>query len=305
MYDIIIVGAGPAGLTSAIYGVRGGRSVLMIEKLSYGGQIINTPEVENYPGIGIVSGFQLASDMYEQATKLGAEMAFGEVVSLEKNADGIFKIAIDGGEEFEAKSVILATGVKSRPLGIDREEELTGMGVSYCATCDGAFFRGKDVAIMGGGNTALEDAEYMSTIANKVYLVHRRDKFRGDQVTVDRLSKKENVEFILNSVPKELKGSPKLETLVIENTENGELRELEVQGVFVAYGHIAQNAAFDKLTELDKAGFFASAEDCMTKTEGIFVAGDCRSKARRQLVTATSDGATAAMNAIDYLNAQE
>ena len=274
MYDIIIVGAGPAGLTSAIYGVRGGRSVLMIEKLSYGGQIINTPEVENYPGTGIVSGFQLASDMYEQATKLGAEMAFGEVVALEKNADGIFKIATDGGEEFEAKSVILATGVKSRPLGID-------------------------------GNTALEDAEYMSTIANKVYLVHRRDKFRGDQVTVDRLSKKENVEFILNSVPKELKGSPKLETLVIENTENGELRELEVQGIFVAYGHIAQNAAFDKLTELDKAGFFASAEDCMTKTEGIFVAGDCRSKARRQLVTATSDGATAAMNAIDYLNAHE
>ena len=190
MYDIIIVGAGPAGLTSAIYGVRGGRNVLMIEKLSYGGQIINTPEVENYPGTGIVSGFQLASDMYEQATKLGAEMAFGEVVALEKNADGIFKIATDGGEEFEAKSVILATGVKSRPLGIDREEELTGMGVSYCATCDGAFFRGKDVAIMGGGNTALEDAEYMSTIANKVYLVHRRDKFRGDQVTVDRLSKK-------------------------------------------------------------------------------------------------------------------
>lgn len=305
MYDIIVVGAGPAGLTAAIYGVRGGKTVLMIEKLSYGGQIINTPEVENYPGTGIISGFQLATDMYEQATKLGAELDFGEVNGIEKLASGGFKVTTDGGQTYEAKSIILATGVKSRPLGVDNEEKLTGAGISYCATCDGAFFRNKDVAIMGGGNTALEDAEYMSTLANKVYLIHRRDKFRGDQITVDRLSKKENVEFIFDSVASEVKGETKVESLVLENTKTGEIREVNVQGVFVAYGHIAQNDAFAELTELDSTGFFTSGEDCMTKSEGIFVAGDCRAKSRRQLVTATSDGAVAAMNAIDYLNAHE
>ncbi|MDY6037390.1 MAG: thioredoxin-disulfide reductase [Eubacterium sp.] len=305
MYDIIVVGAGPAGLTAAIYGVRGGKTVLMIEKLSYGGQIINTPEVENYPGTGIISGFQLATDMYEQATKLGAELDFGEVNGIEKLASGGFKVTTDGGQTHEAKSIILATGVKSRPLGVDNEEKLTGAGISYCATCDGAFFRNKDVAIMGGGNTALEDAEYMSTLANKVYLIHRRDKFRGDQITVDRLSKKENVEFIFDSVASEVKGETKVESLVLENTKTGEIREVNVQGVFVAYGHIAQNDAFAELTELDSTGFFTSGEDCMTKSEGIFVAGDCRAKSRRQLVTATSDGAVAAMNAIDYLNAHE
>ncbi len=302
MYDIAIVGAGPAGMTAAIYGARGGKKVIMIEKLSYGGQIINTPEVENYPGTNVVSGVELAMSMYDQASKLGAEIDFQEVTGVEKRGEGDFLIKTASGKEIGAKSVILSTGVKARPLGIEREEKLVGLGISYCATCDGAFFRGKDVVIMGGGNTALEDAEYMATIANKVYLVHRRDQFRGDEITVERLRKKENVELILNSLPAELLGDPRLSGIKIKNVETGEEREIECSAVFVAYGHIAQNQAFADITELDSAGFFASGEDCMTGTKGLYVAGDCREKNRRQLVTATSDGAVAAMNAIDYLN---
>ena len=302
MYDILIVGAGPAGLTSAIYGLRGGLKVGIIEKLSYGGQIINTPEVENYPGAKNVSGFELAETMYNQAKDLGVELIFGEAIKVEKEGSS-FKVVLAGKEEpLESKSVILATGLKQRPAGLEREERMTGAGVSYCATCDGAFFRGKDVAILGGGNTALEDAEYMAEIANKVYLVHRRDEFRGDEILVERLRNKETVEFVLDSVPKEIMGEPVVSGLKVENVKTGEERELAVNAIFVAFGHIPVNDDFREIAELSETGFFNSPEDCRTKTEGLFVAGDCRDKLRRQLVTATADGAVAAMNAIEYVH---
>ncbi len=304
MYDILIAGAGPAGMTAAIYGARGGKSVLMADKMSYGGQIINTPEVENYPGTGKVSGFQLAQDMYDQAVGLGAEMTFGEVTGIEKTEEG-FLVRMGDGSTYEAKSVILATGVKNRPAGLEREEQMTGAGISYCATCDGAFFRKKDVIVLGGGNTALEDAEYLTALCNKVYLVHRRDKFRGEEITVKRLAAKENVEFILDSVPVEILGDTKVTGLKVKNVKTEETREIPASAVFVAYGRVPENGAFAEFAALDGAGFFASQEDCLTETKGLFVAGDARAKVRRQLVTATADGATAAMAAIDYLNSLE
>ena len=302
MYDVVIVGAGPAGMSAAIYVARGGKKVLMLDRANYGGQIINTPEVENYPGSKVVSGFELANEMFEQATGLGAEMDYMNIVGVEHREDGSFLIKAESGKEIEAASVILATGVKNRPLGIDREEKLVGAGVSYCATCDGAFFRGKDVAVMGGGNTALEDAEYMTSIANKVYLIHRRDQFRGDAITVNRLKEKENLEFILDSVPVEFLGDARVEGIRVKKNKTEETRDIAVNAVFVAYGHISQNDAFRDIADLDQGGFFDSKEDCFTKTKGLFVAGDCRAKERRQLVTAASDGAVAAMDAIDYLN---
>lgn len=312
MYDILIIGAGPAGLTAAIYGVRGGLKVAFLEKMSYGGQIINTPEVENYPGAKDVSGFELADTMYNQAINLGAEMIFGEASGIEKSIDSegkpFFKVktitpGLDTeGPTYEAKSVILATGLKQRPAGLDREEQMTGAGVSYCATCDGGFFRGKPVAILGGGNTALEDAEYMAQLAEKVYLVHRRDEFRGDEVLVNRLRNKENVEFVLDSVPVEIQGEAAVSGLKVRNVKTEETRELLVNAVFVAYGHIPVNDAFKDIAALDQTGFFDSGEDCKTETPGLFVAGDCRAKTRRQLVTATADGAVAAMTAIEYVH---
>ncbi len=301
MYDIVIVGAGPAGMTAALYAARGGRSVLMIEKLGYGGQIINTPEVENYPGIGKTSGYELAEKMYGQAIELGAELEYDEIVSVERTTAG-FELTGESKKVYQARSVIFATGVTARHLGIDRENDLVGRGVSYCATCDGAFFKGRDVIVVGGGNTALEDAEYMSAIAPKVYLVHRRDAFRGDKVTSDRLEAKENVEFVLDSVSEKFIGAEKVEGLTVKNVKTGELRDIPASCVFVALGHVPSNGAFAELAGLDDAGFFDSGESCTTASAGVFVAGDARRKDRRQLVTAVSDGATAAMAAIDYLN---
>lgn len=304
MYDIIVIGAGPAGMTAAIYGARGGMSVLMLDRLTYGGQIVNTPEVENYPGAGKISGFELAQDIFGQATGLGAGMQYEEVSGVQRSEDGrSFTVVCTGGNEYQGRSVILATGVKNRPMGLPREEELKGSGISYCATCDGAFYRGKDVIVLGGGNTALGDADYLTGMVKRVYLVHRRDQFRGDRLMVDRLRKKPNVELVLDSVPERILGEGRVSGLEVRNVKTGELRQIEASGIFVAYGHIAQNQAFADLAELDPAGFFASGEDCRTKTPGLFVAGDARAKERRQLVTAAADGSVAAMAAIDWLNA--
>ena len=213
MFDIAIVGAGTAGLSAAIYGVRAGKSVIVFEALTYGGQIINTPEVENYPGIRQISGFDFATGLYEQATGLGAEVVYERVIRIDDQGDTKLVVTEDG--QYEAKSVILATGAKNRPLGVEREEELIGAGVSYCATCDGAFFRGKDVAVVGGGNTALEDAAYLSAYCRTVYLIHRRDQFRGEEKSVERLRKKENVKFVLESRVTALNGEGKLESITI------------------------------------------------------------------------------------------
>ena len=303
MYDIIIIGAGPAGMTAAIYGQRAGKSTLMIDKAGYGGNIITTPSVENYPGLKNVSGMDFAQYLYEQATGFGAEYESAEVTGI-TDAAGVKTVHTDAGD-FDGKAVIIATGATNRKLGLDREEQLIGSGVSFCATCDGMFFRGRDVAVIGGGNTALEDAEYLAGVANKVYLVHRRDKFRGEQRTIDRLAKLDNVEFVLNSTPVRFVGDGNVTGLVIKNNETGEERELSVQGVFEAVGQVPQNANFADVAELDEAGYVKATESCETGRPGIFVAGDCRTKKVRQLDTAAADGTVAAMAAADYINAME
>lgn len=299
MYDIVIIGAGPAGLSAAVYGQRAGKKTLLIEAKSFGGQIINTPEVENYPGIKTTSGFTFASTLYDQAVSLGAEIVFDRAVAIER--DGENKIVKTENGSYPCKAVILATGAKNRPLGIANEEKFVGSGLSYCATCDGAFFRGRDVAVIGGGNTALEDAEVLSGIANKVYLVHRRDAFRGEEANVERLKQKENVEFVLNSVPVELLGDMMISGLKVRSVKTEEERVLNVQGIFVAIGQMPDNKEFAGVVELDDKGYIRADETCLTQTPGIFTAGDCRTKKVRQLATAAADGASAALAAAEYI----
>jgi len=301
MYDIVIIGAGPAGLSAAIYALRAGKSALVLDEKGYGGQIVNTPEVENYPGIKQVSGIEFAANLYEQAKSLGAEVKTERVTGV-ADADSSVKIVNTGSGFYECKAVIIATGAKNRVLGFDGEVRLTGSGVSYCATCDGNFFRGRDVAVIGGGNTALEDAEVLSGIANKVYLVHRRDAFRGDQSTVNRLRAKENLEMVLDSVPVKVVGDMMVAGLEVSNVKTGESRVLDVQGIFVAAGQVPDNKDFENVAELDLAGYVAASEDCLTKTPGVFTAGDCRTKKVRQLTTAAADGAVAALAASEYIN---
>lgn len=300
MYDILIIGAGPAGLTAAIYGQRAGKKTVLFEESTYGGQILNTPEVENYPGLKTVSGFELATNLYEQATDLGAEIIYEKVIGIENS--GAYKKVKTASNEYEAKTVIIATGAKNRPLGIDKEQEFVGAGISYCATCDGNFFRNRDVAVIGGGNTALEDAEVLSGIANRVYLIHRRDSFRGEQANVDRLIAKENVEFVLDSIPEELLGEGVISGIKVKNIKTGEDRIITVQGIFVAIGQMPDNSNFADVAPLDKKGYVQAGEDCKTETPGIFTAGDCRHKKVRQIATATADGAVAALEAIEYIN---
>ena len=300
MYDIVIIGAGPAGLAAAVYGQRAEKKTLLIDEKGYGGQIINTPEVENYPAIQKISGFDFANNLYQQASDLGAELTFEKAVGIESKGD--IKIVKTEGGAYEAKAVIIATGAKNRPLGLDREEELTGRGVAYCATCDGAFYRGKTVAVIGGGNTALEDAEVLSGLADKVYLIHRRDAFRGEEANVKRIQAKENVEILLNKIPTALLGEDKISGLEIQDKLTGEKTILTLDGVFVAIGQMPDNAAFAELISLDDKGYVTAGEDCLTKSDGIFVAGDCRTKKVRQLATAVADGAVAALAAIEYVN---
>ncbi|MBO6108998.1 MAG: thioredoxin-disulfide reductase [Eubacterium sp.] len=306
MYDIVIVGAGTAGLSAAIYGVRAGKSVLIIEKTAYGGQIINTPDIENYPGIAHVSGFDFAKGLYDQAMALGAQYISGEVTSLTEkddpsDSDKKIKCVVTSEETYEAKAVIIATGAKNRPLGVDKETSLIGAGVSYCATCDGMFFRNKDVAVVGGGNTALEDAAFLSGYCSRVYVIHRRDQFRGDEKDVQTLRDKSNVEFVLDSVVDGIMGETMVEGVRVKNVKTGEFTELKINGLFVAVGQMPDNAAFSELVELDPAGYVIAGEDCRTKTPGVFVAGDCRTKTVRQLTTAASDGAVAALAAAGYI----
>lgn len=300
MFDLIIVGAGTAGLSAAIYGVRAGKSVLVLEGAAYGGQIINTPEIENYPGIKKISGFEFATNLYNQAKELGAEIRFEKVLSVqEKNGH---KIVVTKDKEYEAKAVILATGAKNRNLGIEKEQELVGKGVSYCATCDGMFYRGKVVAVNGGGNTAVEDATFLSEYVEKVYVIHRRDSFRADKAEVDRLVARKNVELVLNSTIKALESDASGLTGILVVDKDGKERRIQVDGLFVAIGQAPDNEAFRNEVDLDGKGYISAGEDCSTKTEGIFTAGDCRTKAVRQLATAASDGAVAALAAVNYIN---
>lgn len=299
-YDIVVVGAGPAGLSAAIYGVRAGKSVLVLEALTHGGQIVNTPEIENYPGIKNISGFEFAQGLYEQAVALGAIVKYEKVNSIEVQ-DNI-KLIKTAKEIYEAKAVILATGAKNRSLGLEREDSLLGLGISYCATCDGAFYRGRDVAVAGGGNTAIEDATFLANYCNKVYVIHRRDSFRAEDALVKALKTKENVEFVLDSNIKELIGTDGLEAVVVENKNNKESRKIEVAGLFVAIGQKPENNEFSSVVNLDDAGYILGGEDTKTNVSGIFVAGDTRTKAVRQLATAAGDGAVAGLGAAAYID---
>ena len=299
MYDIIIIGGGPAGLTAAVYARRAGKSVLILEKGALGGQITWSPRVENFPSIDEISGTELGDRMASQAMAQGAEVEIEEAVGLSRAADR-FTVRCEFGAEYEGRSVIIATGAKPRTLGLEREEELVGAGVYYCAVCDGAFFKGRPVAVNGGGNSALQDAMLLSEIASRVYLIHRRGGFRGEEKLVEALRAKDNVEFVLNASVSALLGDDELTGLSV--VQDGAERRLEVDALFVAIGHEPDNAAFSALVELDGRGYAASGESCLTRTEGVFVAGDCRAKGVHQLTTAVADGAVAALAACAWLD---
>lgn len=299
MYDIIIIGAGPAGLTASIYGKRNNKKVLVLEESAYGGQIINTLDIENYPTQAHISGFDFATRLYNQAKDLGAEIKF-EKVSEIKNLKN-HKEVVTSKNTYQAKTIIIATGAKNKKLGIKREDELIGKGVSYCASCDGAFFKKKDVAVVGGGNTAVEDALYLSNIANKVYIILRRDTFSAEEKNTKDLKSKKNVEIIINSNVIALNGDKRLESIDIENKDK-KITNINVSGIFIAIGREPSNEIVKDLINLDKYGYIISNENCHTNIDGIFVAGDNRVKELRQLVTATSDGAIAANEAIKYVN---
>lgn len=299
MYDIGIIGGGTAGLTAAIYGQRAGKQTIVFESANYGGQIVFSPNVENYPGIASISGAQYSMQLMEQAVSLGAETKREQATEVKRTENGY--TVVTGEQEYRCRTLILATGVTHRYLGLEKEEKLTGAGISYCATCDGMFFRGRDVAVIGGGNTALQDAEFLSNYCNKVYLVHRREEFRGDAKNVDTLRRKENVEFVLNAVPRAILGETMVEGLVVADKESGKETQLDVSGIFVAIGHLPKNEMFVDLAELDDAGFIRAGEDCQTSCPGVFAAGDCRTKEIRQLVTAAADGAAAALAAVKWM----
>ena len=296
MYDIIIIGAGPAGLTSAIYALRANKKVLVLDAKSYGGQIINAGNIENYPAIQSISGFEFATNLYNQAKNLGMEFKKETVIRINKD-----KSVVTNNDTYEAKAIIIATGAENRKLNLNREAEFVGKGVSYCATCDGNFYRNKTVAVVGGGNTALEDALYLSNLASKVYLIHRRDSFRGEERYLVELKSKENVEFILNSNVIALNGTEKLESIDIKNN-NGTITNIEINGLFIAVGQEPKNEIFSDLINIDKAGYIQSEDGVHTNVSKIYVAGDARVKDLRQLTTAVSDGSIAATIAIKEMD---
>lgn len=292
MYDLIIVGAGVAGLTSAIYALRANKKVLILEKKSYGGQIIESLEVENYPGFLKISGFDLVNNIYKQVKSLGGEIKYEDVEKITSE-----KSVITNKNEYNAKSIILATGLVPRKLNINNEDKFIGKGISYCATCDGNFYKGLDVCVVGGGNTAMEDALYLANICNKVYLIHRRAEFRGENSLLEKLKNLNNVEIIYKEIIKSINGNENLNFITLSDN-----REINVSGLFVAIGRIPNNQNFKELINLDKDGFILVNEKQETNISGVFAAGDATSNTVKQLVTATSDGAVAAINAISYLN---
>ena len=300
MYDVLIVGGGPAGLTAALYALRAGKTALIIEKNAFGGQITWSPKVENFPTIESISGTELADRLMEQTMNQGAEMELDEVTAIELDGD-VKRVKTEFGGEFEAKTVIIATGARPRMLGVEREAELVGSGVCFCAVCDGAFYKDRPVAVNGGGNSALQDAMLLSDTCSRVYLVHRRDSFRGEAKLVEALREKENVEFVLNSSITALHGETELTGITVTDKMGNE-RKIAVDGLFVAIGHAPDNGIFAELIDLDAGGYADSGEDCMTKTPGVFVAGDCRKKSVRQLTTAAADGSAAALAACSYID---
>jgi thioredoxin reductase (NADPH) len=303
VYDVIVIGAGPAGLAAGIYGKRAGYNILVLDTSSIsGGQILNTYEVDNYPGIPGVSGTELADAMKKHCEKLGVEFARGRVSSIVDN--GETKELVTKKENFQAKTVIIATGATNRKLGCPGEDEFSGMGVSYCATCDGAFFKDKVVAVVGGGDVALEDAAYLARTCKKVYLIHRRDEFRGAVVLQNQIKPLDNVELVLDSTVESIIGKDSVEKLLIKNKKTDEEKELEVEGVFIAVGTVPNTKTISGLPSLDDRGYIIAGETCETNIPGIFAAGDVRTKQLRQVITATADGANAITSITNYLNLQ-
>lgn len=299
MYDIIVIGAGPAGLTAAIYARRAEKSVLVLEKETFGGQITHSPKVENYPGFIQMSGNEFAEKLIEQALHLEAEIELDEAKAIEDHGD--YKRVICENGSFDGRTVIIATGSKHRQLGVARENDFVGAGVSYCAVCDGAFYRGKTVAVIGGGNTALQEAVMLSDICEKVTLVQNLAFFTGEQKLLDQLKKKDNVFFITSSVVDALQGEDELTGITIRNTDTNETTDLTVDGIFVAIGQVPENEPFKAVVPLNDWGYIISDESC-AMGDGVFVAGDCRTKQVRQIATAISDGAVAAVAACRYLD---
>ncbi|MEE3471692.1 MAG: thioredoxin-disulfide reductase [Butyrivibrio hungatei] len=305
MFDLIIIGSGPAGLSAAVYAKRAGLNMLIIEKNPVsGGQIIDTYEVDNYLGIPGVNGFDLAMKFREHADKLGAEFADGIVTGIEKlqgeNGKTVFKVNTENAS-YETRTVVIAAGAHHSKLGIPGEEEYIGKGVSYCATCDGAFYKGKVAAVNGGGDVAVEDAIFLARFCEKVYLIHRRDELRAAKILQDELFGLPNVEVIWDSVVQEIKGGDKVTTLRVKNLKENTDSDLNVDGIFVAIGIHPTTESFANIVECDENGYIIAGEDCATNVPGIFAAGDCRKKRLRQIVTSVADGANAVTAAQDYL----
>ena len=299
LFDIIIIGGGPAGLTAAVYARRAGKSVLLLEKEGFGGQIASSPKVENFPGFAAISGAELSDRLYSQADELGARLELEEVLEIR---DGETKTVVTDYGAYDCRALILATGMKHRTLGLPGEDAMGG--ISYCAVCDGSFYKDRDTAVCGGGNTALQDALFLSDICRKVTVIHRRDTFRGDPILVEQLKKRPNVDFAMNTVVTGLLGQGTLSGLALKNTATGEERQLAVDGLFEAVGQLPEKKLAASVAEVDETGFVPAGEDCVTSAAGVFVAGDCRAKEVRQLTTACADGAVAALAACRYCDAQ-
>ncbi|MBP3706910.1 MAG: FAD-dependent oxidoreductase [Clostridia bacterium] len=300
MYDIIVIGAGPAGLTAALYARRAQKNVLIIEKSTFGGQITHSPRVENYPGFSVMSGTEFADKLVEQVLSQGAEIELDCVTKICGNR-GDYTVICENGQH-QSKSIIIATGSHHRQLGLDKENAFIGEGISYCAVCDGAFYKDKTVAVIGGGNTALQEAVMLSDICTKVYIVQNMDTLTGEKKLIEDISIKENVEVILSSSVIEILAENTFKGIKIES--NGKASELLVDGIFVAIGQQPENEPFKDIISLNEYGYIISDEDCLPKTkfEGIFVAGDCRTKSIRQITTATADGAVSALAACKFVD---
>ncbi len=301
MYDIIIVGAGPAGLTAAVYARRANKSVLLLDKAAFGGQITYSPKIENYPGFESISGSELADKMVEQALNQGAEVEVENVTEIRDNGQ-TKTVLTEDGNAYESRCVILACGAKHRHLGLANEEKFIGDGISFCAVCDGAFYGGKTVALIGGGNSALQEAILLSETCKKVYVIQNLDFLTGEKRLQEILEKKENVEVVTGTVVCAIADTPAFSAITLQKTGSGETWELALDGMFVAIGLEPENDAFENLVALDSAGYIDASENCQTKTPGVFAAGDCRQKGVRQVATAVADGAVAAIAACRYLD---
>lgn len=298
-YDIAIVGGGPAGMTAALYAARAGKSVVLFEGEMLGGQILPTRKIENYPALPDVDGYTFADGLTKQITALNTKIVYAAVTKIEKTDEGFSLLT--GGEAYTAFAVILATGLKHRKLGLAGEDALIGRGVSFCATCDGMFFRHREVAVVGGGNTAVQDALVLAEYCSRVYLIHRRNELRAERNLAEQMKEKENIEFIGETVIEELEGEEALQSLTLRNVATGAVQYLPVAALFEAIGQLPQNAAFSDIVDLDEDGYFITDNACRTSCPGIFAAGDACSKNVRQLTTAVADGTVAALSAVEYL----